>query len=103
MAESAPVVRQAGERRAARIESLRALAALGVLVGHAWGWSHGFNGAAIYGSYHGRVLLSGGFGVFLFFALSGYLLYLPFARGVFGDREAVRRSPMAGADGPRRL
>lgn len=90
MAESAPVVRQAGERRAARIESLRALAALGVLVGHAWGWSHGFNGAAIYGSYHGRVLLSGGFGVFLFFALSGYLLYLPFARGVFGDREPVR-------------
>ena len=90
MSESAPVVRQAGERRAARIESLRALAALGVLVGHAWGWSHGYNPAAIYGTYHGRLILSGGFGVYLFFALSGYLLYLPFARGAFGDRGPVR-------------
>jgi len=89
MSESAPVVRQAGERRAARIESLRALAALGVLVGHAWGWSHGYNPAAIYGTYHGRLILSGGFGVYLFFALSGYLLYLPFARGAFGDRGSV--------------
>ena len=84
-----PVVHQAGERRSARIESLRALAAVGVLVGHAWGWSHGWNPQALYGSYHGRVFVSGGFGVFLFFALSGYLLYLPFARGAFGDRGAV--------------
>src|SRR3954451_10842988 len=78
----APTVRQAGERRSARVESLRALAALGVLVGHAYGWSHGWNG--VYASFHGRVLLSGGFGVFLFFALSGYLLFLPFARASFG-------------------
>src|SRR5436189_6111084 len=84
----APQVDQAGERRSARIESLRALAALGVLVGHAYGWSHGFAGA-IYGTYHGRVLLSGGFGVFLFFALSGYLLYLPFVRGAFSDRGGI--------------
>jgi peptidoglycan/LPS O-acetylase OafA/YrhL len=68
---------------------LRALAALGVLVGHAWGWSHGYDPAAIYGTYHARLFLSGGFGVFLFFALSGYLLYLPFARGAFGDRGNV--------------
>src|SRR3954449_5083972 len=78
----APQVDQAGERRSARIESLRALAALGVLVGHAYGWSHGWQN--IYATYHGRVLLSGGFGVFLFFALSGYLLFLPFARASFG-------------------
>ena len=77
-------VQQAGERRSARIESLRALAALGVLVGHAYGWAHGY-GADIYGTFHGRVLLSGGFGVFLFFALSGYLLFLPFARHTFGS------------------
>src|SRR3954447_3984241 len=73
---------QAGERRSARVESLRALAALGVLVGHAYGWSHGWNG--VYATFHGRVLLSGGFGVFLFFGLSGYLLFLPFARASFG-------------------
>src|SRR3954454_23639004 len=79
---SAPQIDQAGERRAARVESLRALAALGVLVGHAYGWSHGWNG--VYATFHGRVLLSGGFGVLLFFALSGYLLFLPFARASFG-------------------
>ena len=84
-----PVVHQAGERRSARIESLRALAAVGVLVGHAWGWSHHWNPQALYGTYHGRLVMSGGFGVFLFFALSGYLLYLPFARHAFGDRGAV--------------
>ena len=79
VATSADYVQQAGERRSTRIESLRALAALGVLIGHAYGWAHGYQGV-IYGSYHGRLLLSGGFGVFLFFALSGYLLYLPFVR-----------------------
>jgi peptidoglycan/LPS O-acetylase OafA/YrhL len=78
----APQVDQAGERRSARIESLRALAALGVLIAHAYGWSHGWQN--VYDTVHGRVLMSGGFGVFLFFALSGYLLFLPFARASFG-------------------
>src|SRR3954453_13589297 len=78
----APQVDQAGERRSARIESLRALAALGVLIAHAYGWSHGWQN--VYATVHGRVLMSGGFGVFLFFALSGFLLFLPFARASFG-------------------
>lgn len=85
---STSVITQAGERRSARIESLRALAALGVLVGHAYGWSHGWS-ATVYATYVGRLLLSGGFGVFLFFALSGYLLYLPFARAAFAGAGAV--------------
>ena len=80
-------VQQAGERRSARIESLRALAALGVLLGHAYGWSHNWRG--VYATFPGRVLLSGGFGVFLFFALSGYLLFLPFARAAFGPAEGI--------------
>src|SRR4051794_25136434 len=80
-------VQQAGERRSARIESLRALAALGVLFGHAYGWSHNWQG--VYATFRGRVLLSGGFGVFLFFALSGYLLFLPFARATFGSFERI--------------
>src|SRR3954452_3443850 len=83
----APQVDQAGERRSARIESLRALAALGVLVGHAYGWSHGWQN--VYATFHGRVLMSGGFGVFLFFALSGYLLFLPFARAAFGPTARI--------------
>jgi peptidoglycan/LPS O-acetylase OafA/YrhL len=84
-------VDQAGERRSARIESLRALAALGVLFGHAYGWSHHWQG--IFQTFTGRVVFSGGFGVFLFFALSGYLLFLPFARAGFGsgDRIDLRR------------
>src|SRR3954454_8715517 len=84
-------VQQAGERRAARIESLRALAALGVLLGHAYGWSHHWQG--LFATFSGRLVLSGGFGVFLFFALSGYLLFLPFARAAFGSggRIDVRR------------
>src|SRR3954468_8055627 len=80
-------VQQAGERRAARIESLRALAALAVLLGHAYGWSHHWQG--IFTTYRGRVVVSGGFGVFLFFALSGYLLFLPFVRAAFGPAERI--------------
>src|SRR3954451_2966686 len=84
-------VQQAGERRAARVESLRALAALGVLLGHAYGWAHHWQGG--FAAYRGRLVLSGGFGVFLFFALSGYLLFLPFARAAFApaERIALRR------------
>ena len=83
----AAYVQQAGERRSARIESLRALAALGVLLGHAYGWSHDWQG--VYQTFPGRVVLSGGFGVFLFFTLSGYLLFLPFMRAAFGHAERI--------------
>src|SRR3954469_18446280 len=71
---------QAGEPRSRRIESLRALAALGVLVSHA---------LLAGGGYHhdiSRTLSFGGsLGVYLFFALTGYLLFLPFARRAFAD------------------
>jgi acetyltransferase len=77
-------VNQAGELRSARIESLRAVAALGVLTGHALIISHGVEPA-----YLNRILLGGGFGVFLFFALSGYLLFWPFARRDYGDGDSI--------------
>jgi peptidoglycan/LPS O-acetylase OafA/YrhL len=76
-------ISQAGELRSARLESVRAVAALGVLEGHIFGVAHGF-GAAAYAGFFRRMLLGGGLGVFLFFALSGYLIYLPFARRDFG-------------------
>jgi len=82
------VLDQAGAAHSARIEALRALAALGVLVGHAWGWSQGY-GAGAYDGVLARALLGGGFGVFLFFALTGYLLFLPFARASWGDGPPV--------------
>jgi peptidoglycan/LPS O-acetylase OafA/YrhL len=72
---------QAAESRSARVESLRALAATGVLVGHVYGVTTTFD---THGFVH-RLGLAGGYGVWLFFALSGYLLFLPFARRDYGD------------------
>ncbi|HVA42578.1 MAG TPA: acyltransferase [Acidimicrobiales bacterium] len=85
---SGPDVRQAGELRSARVESLRAVAALAVLEGHIYGTSVGF-GPTAYRSWFHRALLGGGFGVYLFFTLSGYLLFLPFARQHFGSGRPV--------------
>src|SRR4051794_38940579 len=80
---------QAGEVRPARIESLRALAALGVLEGHVYGWAHHWDNAYLYGSFIHRVILGGGSGVFVFFALSGYLLFWPFAKQQFGEGTTI--------------
>jgi peptidoglycan/LPS O-acetylase OafA/YrhL len=76
-------VEQAGEIRLARVESLRALAALAVVVGHLWVLTR--TGADdLVGSYWRRLFYGGGFGVWVFFALSGYLLFWPFVRALFG-------------------
>lgn len=87
-------VRQAGELRSARLESLRAIAALAVLEGHVYGSSVGY-GASAYDSWWHRTLFGGGFGVYLFFGLSGYLLYLPFARRDFGNGRRTSLSTYA--------
>ena len=76
-------VDQAGEQRLARVESLRALAALAVLAGHVWGVHHGF-GQGARDSLLARTIFGGGYGVYVFFALSGYLLYRPLAAATFG-------------------
>src|SRR5437660_9649747 len=83
----APAARiyQAGEARLASMESLRALAALAVLVAHVFGVAYLWRPAISDGLLH-RTILGGGFAVYLFFALSGYLLYLPFARRDFAAR-----------------
>ena len=81
------VIVQAGEQRSARIESLRALAALAVVACHAWG----FSTPARLDTFHSRLVLGLGFlGVVVFFTLSGYLIYRPFARRDFGDGQPVR-------------
>jgi len=75
---------QAGERRSARVESLRALAAVSVLVGHVWLYVHLF-GPSSYSPFLHDLVAGGGLGVQLFFALSGYLIFRPFARRDFGS------------------
>jgi peptidoglycan/LPS O-acetylase OafA/YrhL len=76
-------INQAGELRSPRIESLRAIAALGVVVGHTFIIALAYRGTAN-GLNH--QLISGGLlAVFLFFTLSGYLLYWPFVRRAYGD------------------
>jgi peptidoglycan/LPS O-acetylase OafA/YrhL len=80
---AAPQVNQAGERRLARVESLRAFAALGVCAAHAWGQAY-HHGPGTTEHVWGRLIYGGGFGVFFFFTLSGYLLFWPFARHYWG-------------------
>jgi len=83
-------VSQAGELRSARIESLRALAALGVMLGHTFGSAHDYEPTQTLGAgYLHRAIFGGGFGVFLFFALSGYLLYWPFAKRDLAGGDAI--------------
>jgi peptidoglycan/LPS O-acetylase OafA/YrhL len=83
----APTISQAGEVRSARIESLRALAALAVLESHAFGYGHDWKGLS--GNLVDRTLLGLGSGVLVFFALSGYLLFWPFAKRWFADGERI--------------
>lgn len=84
-----PAIDQAGESRSRRIESLRAVAALGVLVGHVF-VSTRIDAAD---TFLDRLVLGSGFGVYLFFTLSGYLLFWPFAKRDFG---AGNRIDLAG-------
>jgi peptidoglycan/LPS O-acetylase OafA/YrhL len=71
-----------GRSRLVGIEGLRALAAIAVLTIHTWTYSSGSFG-----------LLNGAFfanldqGLTLFFALSGFLLYRPFAAALLGGDE----------------
>lgn len=103
-APSGGAIEQAGEVRSSAVESLRALAALAVLEGHVFGQSRGY-GAGAYATVLDRGLLGGGMGVYLFFALTGYLLFRPFARrdlaggrplryGRYAANRAVRILPL---------
>ena len=86
---STGTVVQAGEVRSARIESVRAVAALAVLAFHILQFTSGPLAPI---EHAGRL------GVFLFFALTGYLLFVPFARHLYatgGGRLALRPQPSA--------
>jgi peptidoglycan/LPS O-acetylase OafA/YrhL len=94
MSPQTATVEQAGEQRSARVESLRALAALGVLAGHIASASAGVEaigkppGTDTVSAFD-EFLIGGGLGVFLFFTLTGYLLFWPFVRTGFGDSPPI--------------
>lgn len=67
------------------MDSLRAIAALSVLVTHS-GFLSGANLSAWYGDYTARLDV----GVTIFFLLSGFLLYRPFVSARLGERERPR-------------
>ena len=60
----------------AGFDGLRAIAALAVLVAHVAGWTGLTTGNAAVGAYTARL---GEFGVAVFFVISGFLLYRPYA------------------------
>jgi peptidoglycan/LPS O-acetylase OafA/YrhL len=82
-AQTSTVV-QAGERRSSTIESLRALAAISVMLAHTLGTARTKDVAGLLQSRSERVVYAGGYGVFLFFALSGFLLFWPFVDSQWG-------------------
>ncbi len=91
-ADRGEAISQAGEERSARVESLRALAALGVVWGHVAAASLALNPALPSANDLGlveRMAYGGGYGVFFFFALTGYLLFWPFAKVYFGGGDSV--------------
>jgi peptidoglycan/LPS O-acetylase OafA/YrhL len=80
---------QAGERRSARIESIRALSALSVMVFHLWYIGHIPVYAQVTYAIPVRFVVGLRYGVFVFFALTGYLIFRPFCRHHFGDGAPV--------------
>ena len=81
-------VEQAGEVRSARVESLRAIAALGVVLAHVMGRGYVYQ---IPDDALHKVLFSGSFAVNLFFVLTGYLLFWPFVKRDYGDGRRIDR------------
>jgi peptidoglycan/LPS O-acetylase OafA/YrhL len=80
-ASQADTIRQGRETRSARVESLRALAALGVMTYHLVLLN--YVGHVHVGQPTRVVAVTGLGGLYLFFALSGYLITRPFIRRDF--------------------
>jgi peptidoglycan/LPS O-acetylase OafA/YrhL len=81
-------IKQARERRLVKIESLRAVLALGVLTAHIYVTARG----NVFTAFGSRIIPGTGFGAYVFFALSGCLLYIPFVRRDFGGGTISHRN-----------
>jgi len=78
-------ISQAGESRLAGLESLRGMAAIGVIWTHAWVLSRDF----VERTYTQRLTDGTIYAIYLFFVMSGYLLFWPFAQAAWGNRKPV--------------
>lgn len=83
---------QAGERRSVRLESIRGFGAIAVVLTHIFAYEHHFEPVIYQGYSHKAIMYGGDIALQLFFALSGYLLYRPFARRDFVGGEVSVRS-----------
>lgn len=80
------VARPAFSRRIAGIEGLRGIAAASVLITHVWNQSQTQDQAFKLGFLSRYILPTFHHGVILFFALSGFLLWLPFTAALLDGR-----------------
>jgi peptidoglycan/LPS O-acetylase OafA/YrhL len=79
----------AGERAHA-LDALRALAAFGVMLFHFWVYTEPLPPGASPHTLGERLFESARWGLFLFFVLSGFLLYRPWVRAALAGRERPR-------------
>jgi hypothetical protein len=87
------------EQTRPRLDGLRGIAALAVVCMHVWLYGHANDGTASRSGLLDYAAVELRLALLLFFVLSGYLLYHPFARAARGDnapvalgRYAVRRA-----------
>ena len=78
-------IKQAGESRLAGLESVRGMAAIAVVWTHAWVLSRDF----VERTYAQRLTDGTIYAIYLFFVMSGYLLFWPFAQAAWGNRKPV--------------
>jgi peptidoglycan/LPS O-acetylase OafA/YrhL len=78
-------INQAGETRLAGLESVRGMAAIAVVWTHAWVLSRAFAEH----TYAQRLTDGTIYAIYLFFVMSGYLLFWPFAQAAWGNRKPV--------------
>jgi peptidoglycan/LPS O-acetylase OafA/YrhL len=78
-------ITQAGETRLAGLESVRGFAAIAVVWSHAWALSRDY----AVNTFGERLSIGTIYAIYLFFVMSGFLLYWPFAQAAWGNRKPI--------------
>ena len=78
-------IKQAGETRLAGLESVRGMAAIAVVWTHAWALSRDY----AHQTFAQRLSDGTIYAIYLFFVMSGYLLFWPFVQAEWGNRRPV--------------